>query len=219
MKQKKLVLIIWGFVILAGIALPRLRGAIVKAQAADLIGDMNVIKVAVIADGQRLNTAAANAFLKTLEEPPPATVIFLLTTGTEGMLPTILSRCQRIRFEPWPEAELARLLQEIGAVAEDVASAAARTAQGNARRGLALLGNEARLMTTWATLLFEGIHRQDRALAAIAADWPCYLGPNPPWRGWKVTRIYPSAWARDEDLKRLQRTCLSQLWAYRIRET
>lgn len=47
----------------------------------------------------------------------------------------------------------------------------------------------------------------------------CYLGPNPPWKGWKVTRIYPSAWARDEDLKRLQQTTLSRQWAYRIRST
>ncbi len=127
-------------------------------------------KVAVIADGHRLNTAAANAFLKTLEEPPPDTVIFLLTTGTEGMLPTILSRCQKIRFEPWSEEELTGLLREIGEVDEDTAAAAARTAEGNARRGLVLLGTEAKIMATWATCLFEGIHRRDRALAAIAAD-------------------------------------------------
>ena len=76
------------------------------------------VKVAVIADGHRMNPAAANAFLKTLEEPPPATVIFLLTTGSEGMLPTILSRCQKIRFEPWPEDELAGLLGAIWARGE-----------------------------------------------------------------------------------------------------
>ena len=127
-------------------------------------------KVAIIADGHRLNTAAANAFLKTLEEPPPDTVIFLLTTGTEGMLPTILSRCQKILFKPWSEEELTGLLREIGGVDENQAAAAARTAEGNARRGLALLGAEARLMASWAACLFEGIHRRDRALAAIAAD-------------------------------------------------
>jgi len=127
-------------------------------------------KVAVIAEGQRLNTAAANAFLKTLEEPPPSTVIFLLTTGTEGMLPTILSRCQKIRFEPWSEDELTGLLADIGEVDEKRARAAARTAEGNARRGLALLGEEAGLMLDWASVLFEGLHRRDRALAAISAD-------------------------------------------------
>lgn len=127
-------------------------------------------KVAVVADGHRMNPAAANAFLKTLEEPPPATVIFLLTTGTEGMLPTILSRCQKIRFEPWSEDELAGLLVDIGGVDEKQARVAARTAEGNVRRGLALLGVEARIMLDWAGRLFEGIHRGDRAMAAIAAD-------------------------------------------------
>ncbi len=127
-------------------------------------------KVAIVADGHRMNPAAANAFLKTLEEPPPATVIFLLTTGTAGMLPTILSRCQKISFEPWAEDELTRLLVDIGGVDETQASAAARTAEGNARRGLALLGEEARIVLDWAGRLFEGIHRGDRAMAAIAAD-------------------------------------------------
>ncbi len=127
-------------------------------------------KVAVVADGHRMNLSAANAFLKTLEEPPPATVIFLLTTGTEGMLPTILSRCQKINFEPWAEDELAGLLVDIGGVDEVQARAAARTAEGNVRRGLALLGAEARIMMDWAGRLFEGIHRDDRAMAAIAAD-------------------------------------------------
>ncbi len=127
-------------------------------------------KVAVVADGQRLNTAAANAFLKTLEEPPPATVIFLLATGTEGMLPTILSRCQKIHFEPWGEDELAGLLEDIGGVDEKTARAAARTAEGNARRGLSLLGEEAGLMLEWAGHLFEGIQAGDRAMASIAAD-------------------------------------------------
>jgi len=127
-------------------------------------------KVAIVSDGHRMNQSAANAFLKTLEEPPPNTVIFLLTTGTEGMLPTILSRCQKIRFEPWPENELAGLLMDIGGADEKQAGEAARTAEGNARRGLALLGEKARLMLDWAGYLFERIHSGDRAMAAIAAD-------------------------------------------------
>lgn len=48
----------------------------------------------------------------------------------------------------------------------------------------------------------------------------CYLGPGkPPWKGWKVTRTYPSAGARDEDLKRLQQTAMSRQWAYRVKST
>ena len=127
-------------------------------------------KVAIVADAQRMNAAAANAFLKTLEEPPENTVIMLLTTATTGMLPTILSRCQKVRFEPWPEEELALLLQDIGHVNRDEALQAARAADGNARRGLALLEPSARLMTAWAAQLFDWLHTGNRALAAISAD-------------------------------------------------
>ena len=127
-------------------------------------------KVAIIADGQRLNAAAANAFLKTLEEPPPQTVIMLLTTGTEGMLPTILSRCQKLHFEPWPADELARLLAEVAGVGPEAARSAARAADGNARRASALLKPGAQLVTDWAALLFTAIGRGDRAVAALSAD-------------------------------------------------
>ncbi len=127
-------------------------------------------KVAIIADGQRLNAAAANAFLKTLEEPPPQTVIMLLTTGTEGMLPTILSRCQKVHFEPWPADELARLLAAVAGAGPQAARSAARAADGNARRASALLKPGAQLVTDWATLLFAAIGRGDRAVAALSAD-------------------------------------------------
>jgi len=127
-------------------------------------------KVAIVADAQRMNNAAANAFLKTLEEPPEQTVIMMTTTGTTGMLPTILSRCQEVRFDPWPEAELTQLLQDVGHVTATDAQAAARIADGNARRGLALLQPEARLLAIWAVQLFDWIQRGNQAMAAISAD-------------------------------------------------
>ena len=67
-------------------------------------------KVAVIVAADRLNMAAANAFLKTLEEPPPKSVLILLTTEPERILETIQSRCLRLDFagegaRPLTEAE------------------------------------------------------------------------------------------------------------------
>lgn len=53
-------------------------------------------KVCVIYSADRLNRAASNAFLKTLEEPPGQTLMLLLTDSPQQLLPTILSRCQRI---------------------------------------------------------------------------------------------------------------------------
>lgn len=55
-------------------------------------------KVAIIVAADRLNTQAANAFLKTLEEPPSKSIIILLTTEPQKILETILSRCLRLAF-------------------------------------------------------------------------------------------------------------------------
>ncbi len=55
-------------------------------------------KVAIISSADRLRVEAANAFLKTLEEPPPNSVLILLTTDPERILETILSRCLRLNF-------------------------------------------------------------------------------------------------------------------------
>jgi DNA polymerase III subunit delta' len=53
-------------------------------------------KAAVILNAERMNEAAANCFLKTLEEPPPRTLLLLLSDAPQFLLPTILSRCQKI---------------------------------------------------------------------------------------------------------------------------
>jgi DNA polymerase III subunit delta' len=55
-------------------------------------------KVAIIVAADRLNTQAANAFLKTLEEPPARSVLILLSTEPQRILETILSRCLRLNF-------------------------------------------------------------------------------------------------------------------------
>ncbi len=66
-------------------------------------------KSVILAGADRLGDGAANAFLKTLEEPPPRTLFLLLTDSPQAVLPTILSRCQRLVLsaesgalqEPW----------------------------------------------------------------------------------------------------------------------
>ena len=65
-------------------------------------------KAGVVLGADRLKAEAANAFLKTLEEPPPQTLFLLLTERPEQLLPTIISRCQRVDL---PDAR-ARLLDE-----------------------------------------------------------------------------------------------------------
>lgn len=57
-------------------------------------------RVFLIDEADKMNDAAANALLKTLEEPPATTHIFLLTSRPSALLPTIRSRCQTLRFAP-----------------------------------------------------------------------------------------------------------------------
>jgi len=67
-------------------------------------------KVAIIDDADHLNAEGANCLLKTLEEPPPCSVLILIGTSPAKQLPTIRSRCQRIRFRPLPTDVVAELL-------------------------------------------------------------------------------------------------------------
>ncbi len=57
------------------------------------------VKVAIVDEAERMNPNAQNAFLKTLEEPPADSVIILITSQPEALLPTIRSRCQMLKFK------------------------------------------------------------------------------------------------------------------------
>lgn len=94
-------------------------------------------QVALIDDAQRMNEAAANSFLKTLEEPT-GDVVFLLVTGMRAaLLDTIVSRCLEIPFGPLALPELSEVLHRHGVEAEEAAALAA-LADGSAGRALAL---------------------------------------------------------------------------------
>lgn len=61
----------------------------------------------LIEDAHLMNTEAGNALLKILEEPPDSTIFVLTAPDTMDILPTIVSRCRHIRFNPIPQKELA----------------------------------------------------------------------------------------------------------------
>lgn len=67
-------------------------------------------KIAIIDDADLLNIEGANSLLKTLEEPPPGSLLILIGTSPAKQLPTIRSRCQLIRFQRLPQEVVARLL-------------------------------------------------------------------------------------------------------------
>ncbi|MFG0336269.1 MAG: DNA polymerase III subunit delta', partial [Maioricimonas sp. JB049] len=69
-------------------------------------------RIAIIDDADRMNEASANALLKTLEEPPEGSILFLLTPSRDAILATIQSRCQPIPFSPLTPDQVATLLVE-----------------------------------------------------------------------------------------------------------
>jgi DNA polymerase-3 subunit delta' len=85
---------------------------------------------AFILRADTLNVQAANALLKTLEEPEGETVFVLLATSREGVLPTILSRAQILRFNPVPTKVVAGFLQERGAAEPGLAAQLGRGSVG-----------------------------------------------------------------------------------------
>ena len=90
-------------------------------------------RVFVLERVDTMNDEAANALLKTLEEPASYVVLLLLTDNPAQVLPTIFSRCQPVRFDPVSPAALAERLEAQGA-AGATAVACARLAQGDGER-------------------------------------------------------------------------------------
>jgi DNA polymerase-3 subunit delta' len=94
-------------------------------------------RVFVLERADTMNDEAANALLKTLEDPPPYVVLLLLTDRPGQVLPTIASRCQAVRFDPLAPDRLADRLRARG-VAPEAATACARLALGDGERAPAL---------------------------------------------------------------------------------
>ncbi|MFM2095944.1 MAG: polymerase subunit tau [Planctomycetota bacterium] len=94
-------------------------------------------KIAIIDDADYLNPEGANCLLKTLEEPPPRSVLILIGTSPQRQLPTIRSRCQIIRFRPLEQTVLADLIQGQGLISDrDAALELARWADGSLQRAI-----------------------------------------------------------------------------------
>jgi DNA polymerase III subunit gamma/tau len=101
-------------------------------------------KVYILDEAHMLTREAWNAFLKTLEEPPPSTVFVLATTEPHKVMPTIVDRCQRFDFQrPAPEqiAEVLRRVAEAESIeiADGAIAAVARAASGSFRDALGTL--------------------------------------------------------------------------------
>jgi DNA polymerase-3 subunit delta' len=93
-------------------------------------------RVVILNDAEALNAEAQNALLKTLEEPPAASTFIIVTSRPDMLLPTVLSRCQRLRFGRLSPGEVADVLMRDHEYVKNDAHAAASLADGSIGRAL-----------------------------------------------------------------------------------
>ena len=120
------------------------RTEVLIEQVRDLIDHLGIRpsraprRVAIVDDAETLNLPAQNALLKTLEEPPGHTIIFLVTDAERALLDTVRSRTRPVRFGPLTVAEIAGPLESRAHLAAERANGLARLARGSLARALAM---------------------------------------------------------------------------------
>jgi DNA polymerase-3 subunit delta' len=125
-------------------------------------------RLVIVDPADRMNVSAANALLKTLEEPPAATHFVLVSDAPSRLPITIRSRCQRLRFAPLTADHIAAHLERESGVAPEQARFDAALAGGSLGRALALAAGEIGERREAAERLHALTTRRDMA-AAFAA--------------------------------------------------
>jgi DNA polymerase-3 subunit delta' len=115
------------------IKIEQLRDVIDRSQYRPFEGRRRVV---IINEADAAGADAQSALLKTLEEPPSASLFILISSIPDALLPTVLSRCPRLRFGPLTAAEVARVLKQDHGYSESDARAAAADADGSIGRAL-----------------------------------------------------------------------------------
>jgi DNA polymerase-3 subunit delta' len=95
-------------------------------------------RVCILTTADRMAPEISNTLLKTLEEPPLHTVIILLANSARAILPTILSRCQQVRFNPLPFSSFTHWLMEKKGFNEEEAHLLAALSEGSPGKALTL---------------------------------------------------------------------------------
>ena len=111
-------------------------------------------RVVIVDPADALNVEAANAFLKTLEEPPASAVLILVTGREEALPPTVRSRCRRVAFQRIPVAGVEQALVERWSAAPEKAKALARLSGGRLGWAVTALEDEG-LLASRGSLLDE----------------------------------------------------------------
>lgn len=99
-------------------------------------------KVTIILDAEKMTDAAANALLKTLEEPTGDSIFILTTANKDALLPTIISRCQLIRFDELTDEEISNALQSRESIDIQRSYIIGKLANGNYTRALEMINSD-----------------------------------------------------------------------------
>lgn len=128
-------------------------------------------RVAIIDAADDLNTSAANALLKLLEEPPANVTLMLISHQPFKLLPTIRSRCRELRLHPLAPAPLADALTQAGAALEpDEAQALAQLAGGSVGEAFRLTNLSGLALYQTIVTLLSALPRLDRPRLLALAD-------------------------------------------------
>jgi DNA polymerase-3 subunit delta' len=127
-------------------------------------------RVAIIDAADDLNVNAANAVLKTLEEPPARGVLFLVSHAPGKLIATIRSRCRRLAFAPLPEAEVAAFARRYADADPEDALHLARMSGGAPGKALTLAAGPALQLDNAARAIIAALPAMDEAAALIIAD-------------------------------------------------
>jgi DNA polymerase-3 subunit delta' len=93
-----------------------------------------ITRVAILSEAQAMNAAASNALLKILEEPPSRSMLVLTATQKSDLLPTIVSRCQNVGFNPIPKKKIASWLKDKHGIEQQPADIISAMANGSFSR-------------------------------------------------------------------------------------
>jgi DNA polymerase-3 subunit delta' len=152
-------------------------------------------KVYLIDEADRMNQEAANGFLKTLEEPPADSILILITSRPFALLSTIVSRCQRLRFQPLTSAQIEQhLISKRGLTGEDAKMLAAVSL---GRLGIALeasVDGVREEIAEFASLLSPGVLQQPVKITEAASHWSTDIETT------RKALLWISVWLRDRIL-------------------
>lgn len=151
------------------------NGQYLVEQVRDVVADVMLApiqadkKIYILDRADRMTDSAANAFLKTLEEPPDDVVIILLASSREGVLPTIVSRCQVVPFRTVPASEAAKIVAQNTGASFEMSRMAIEACGGSMERAATFLQSNERLEFRRTVLQLVGSLRNAEAWDVVAA--------------------------------------------------